>query len=145
MPTVPSNTKCSMLGCSSVRSRYNTLCIEHGGRNSYNHTEKRKDFNGKYNTKQWRKLRQAQLSKHPLCLSCLSQGRVVEAEHIDHVFPWYSYGSEAFQRNLFQSLCQPCHSIKTGLEQRGIYRHYAIPIKDYGIEDYPYVMAQNHL
>ena len=145
MPTVPRNTKCSMLGCNSLRSRYNGYCMEHGGRNSYNHTENRIDFNARYNSRQWRSLRVAQLSKHPLCLACLSEGRIVEAGHIDHVFPWSHYGSEAFQRNIFQSLCQPCHSIKTGLEQKGIYRHYALPIKDYSIEDYPYVMAQNNL
>jgi 5-methylcytosine-specific restriction protein A len=145
MPTVPSNTKCSMLGCSNLRTKYNTLCLEHGGRNSYNHTDKRIDALAKYNSNQWRKLRHIQLSKHPLCLSCLSDGRIVQAIHIDHVFPWAHYGSEAFQRNIFQSLCQPCHSTKTGLEQRGIYRHYAIPVKDYKREDYPYVMAENGL
>lgn len=134
-----------MLGCSNLRSKYNGSCMEHGGRNSYNHTDKRIENNSHYSTRQWRTLRQALLSKHPLCLSCLSDGRIVEAEHIDHVFPWAHYGSEAFQRNIFQSLCQPCHSIKTGLEQRGIYRHYAIPVKDYDISDYPYVMVQNGL
>ena len=145
MPTVPSNPKCSMLGCTNERSRYNTLCLEHGGRNTYNHTVKRTDALGKYNSVQWRKLRQIQLSKHPLCLACLSSGRIVQALHIDHVFPWANYGSEAFQRNIFQSLCHPCHSIKTGLEQRGIYRYYAMPVKDYKIQDYPYVMAEHGL
>ena len=145
MPSVPKQSKCSALGCTNPRSRYNTLCLEHGGRNSYNHTEKRIEANAKYNTKQWRKLREIQLSKHPLCLSCLSDGRIVEAQHIDHVFPWAHYGSEAFHRNIFQSLCQPCHAYKSGLERRGIYRHYAIPVKDYTADDYAYVMALHHL
>lgn len=145
MPSIPKQNSCSMLGCTQTRSKYNTLCTEHGGRNSYNYSEKRVESNAKYNTKQWRKLRSIQLSKHPLCLACLSEGRILEAEHIDHVFPWAHYGSEAFHRNIYQSLCQPHHSLKTALEQRGIYRHYTMPIKDYSRADYAYVMAIHQL
>jgi 5-methylcytosine-specific restriction protein A len=119
--------------------------MEHGGRDTFDHkrynsTEQRKQFNAKYTTTQWRKLRQIQLSKHPLCASCLTDGKIVQAEHIDHLFPWSSIGEEAFYHNVFQSLCESCHSIKTTLEKRGIYRRFGFPNKDYALGDYGNVM-----
>lgn len=145
MPTIPKFTKCLHLGCKEERSKFNAYCMGHGGRDTFDHkrynsTEKRKAFNEKYQTSQWRKLRQIQLSKHPLCAACLSEGRIASAEHIDHLFPWSNIGEKAFYHNVFQSLCGSCHSIKTTLEQRGIYRHFGIPNRDYKLSDYAWVM-----
>jgi 5-methylcytosine-specific restriction endonuclease McrA len=50
---------------------------------------------------------------------------VTQAEHVDHVIPWRSIGPAAFKRNLFQSLCENCHSVKTALEQKGVFIHYS--------------------
>lgn len=145
MPTIPKFTKCLHLGCKEERSKFNAYCMGHGGRDTFDHkrhnnTADRKAFNTKYNTAQWRKLRQIQLSKHPLCASCLSEGKIVQAEHIDHLFPWSSIGEKAFYINVFQSLCASCHSIKTTLEQRGVYRHFGIPTRDYKLSDYARVV-----
>lgn len=141
MPTIPTNGKCSVLGCRNTKSKYNSFCIEHGGRNTFNHkrynaSDKRKESQDKYQTSQWRILRQIQLSTEPLCASCLANGIVTQAEHIDHVFPWRILGDNAFYHNLFQSLCQPCHSSKTSLEGRGIFRKYGKPNKDFTVIDY---------
>ena len=140
MPSTPKNTKCSHLGCTNTKSPYNSYCMTHGGRNTYADTKERRDSNAMYQTKQWRSMRKIQLSKHPLCLACLSNGRITPAWHIDHVFPWHLISKEAFYVNLFQSLCHNCHSHKTGLERKGIYRHYTIPNKDYAVDDYAYVI-----
>ena len=144
MPTVPTNTKCSVLGCKNKRSKYNSYCLEHGGRDTYNHkkynqSDKRQAGQDKYQSSQWRTLRQIQLSTHPLCASCLADGIVKQAQHIDHVFPWQQIGEVAFYRNLFQSLCTSCHSSKTALEQKGTFRRYGNPSVDYSIADYPRV------
>lgn len=141
MPSIPKYTKCLHLGCSNNRSKYNNYCIEHGGRDTYNHKrynskQERQDFNAMYATKQWRTFRQIQLSKQPLCAGCLADGRIVAAEHIDHVFPWSAINEQAFYHNIFQSLCASCHSSKTSLEHKGIYRRYGKPNKDYKLSDY---------
>lgn len=139
MPSVPTNTKCSMLGCNNPKSKCNSYCIEHGGKDTYQYKySKEKLDRGKlYSTAQWLRLRQIQLSKQPLCAGCLSEGIVTSAIHVDHVFPWTQIGKQAFYYNLFQSLCHSCHSSKTSLEQRGIYRRYGSPNKDLSINDYP--------
>ena len=146
MPTIPKLTKCLTLGCREERSKFNAYCMGHGGRDTFDHkrwnsSEKRRLSNDRYQTTQWRKLRQIQLSKHPLCAACLSEGKIAQAIHIDHLFPWSQVGDDAFYINIFQSLCHSCHSIKTSLEQRDIYRHYGIPTKDYRMSDYSSVMV----
>jgi 5-methylcytosine-specific restriction endonuclease McrA len=144
MPTVPTATKCSTLGCKNTKAKFSSLCTEHGGRDTFNHqrynqTEKRKDASDRYNTKQWRTLRQIQLSQYPICAGCKAEGIIRSAEHVDHIFPWQQIGEHAFVFNLFQSLCPSCHSSKTQLEQQGIFRAYGD--RDYTTQDYRIAVA----
>ena len=113
--------------------------MEHGGK-EWIDTKDRKEFNSLYQTPFWKQRRISQLSAYPLCQSCLVVGRVTQANHVDHVFAWKSIGREAFHHNLFQSLCPECHSHKTALEQRGIYRCYIHEVKDYALHDYKYII-----
>jgi hypothetical protein len=69
--------------------------------------------------------------------------QITSANHVDHVFPWTAIGEHAFRRNLFQSLCETHHGVKSGLEKKGIFRYYLDPIKDYTTEDYAYVMLNS--
>lgn len=138
MPTLPINTKCSSLGCKNPRSKLNSYCVEHGGMNTIS-TNERKEFVSMYQTNQWRTLRQVQLSKQPLCESCLTHGKVTQANHVDHVFPWAKINKQAFYHNLFQSLCHECHSVKTSEERQGTYTHFSTG-KQYTPNDYRTVM-----
>ena len=122
MPTIPTNTTCLQLGCKDIRAKRSNYCSKHTLTKT--DTVERKEFNGMYQTNQWRTMRTIQLSKEPLCAGCLTRGRVTNAEHVDHVFPWSTIGKQAFTRNLFQSLCHECHSYKTGQEKQGIIIHY---------------------
>ena len=144
MPSVPKQTTCSHLGCNNPRSKHNGFCLEHGGRDKsnykFNSTQERKEFNAMYNTNQWLTLRQIQLSKHPICAGCKTEGIVTPATTVDHIFPWRHYGKHAFYINLFQSLCNTHHAYKTQLEQHGIYRRYADHVIDYGKADYARIM-----
>ena len=147
MPTVPTNPKCSTLGCANTKAKYSSLCTEHGGRDTfdykrYNNTKHRKDASAKYSSKQWRTLRQIQLSQYPLCAGCQSIGIITPALHLDHVFPWRQVGSNGFTHNIYQSLCQSCHNSKTQLEQKGIFRRYGTPSQDYSINDYRRVVNE---
>lgn len=143
MPTVPTNTRCSVLGCKNTKSKCNSFCLEHGGKDVYKPkeiTDKRKEQIAQYNTKQWQTLRQIQLSRNPLCQACLIDGKITQGHHVDHVFPWMQINKEAFYFNVFQSLCAEHHREKTHLEQRGTCRYYATQIKNYTIADYARVV-----
>ena len=145
MPTTPTYPLCHELGCKNISSKFNRFCIEHGGRDAqvYNpkYNANRKHFNKKYNTKQWEVLRQIQLSKQPLCIACQSEGIIVPALVVDHLFPWSQISEQAFYINRFQSLCATHHATKTQLEQHGIYRAFGTPPIDYGRGDYARVMG----
>lgn len=123
MPTVPRQTKCAYLGCGNDRSPLNSYCMEHGGK-GFNDSAKRKQSNAKYRTAYWSRTRLNQLSRQPLCQACAIEGRVSAATEVDHLFAWNQIGDQAFAVNVFQSLCKNCHTVKTGLEQKGVFRHY---------------------
>lgn len=140
MPSTPKNNKCAHLGCKANKSRLNSFCIEHGGLDYYTSPDREK-HDAKYKGKAWQVLRTHQLGKQPLCEGCLSQGRVSNAQHVDHLFPWGSINEQAFTYNVFQSLCVECHSYKTGLERKGIIRHFA-SATDYALSDYAYAVKK---
>jgi 5-methylcytosine-specific restriction protein A len=142
MPTAPLNTKCRELGCKNPKTGRSTFCNEHGG----GITDKGKENSKLYSTSFWKKRRQIQLSKKPLCAACLIEGRVVPAIHIDHVFP-HRQDSQKFRNNLFQSLCHPHHTLKTQDENKGKYLYYSPNgIVEYTDADYAYeVINQTEL
>jgi len=138
MPYAPYNKICRELGCKNSRSKLNSFCSEHGG---LEHMNEGKD--NAYSNPAWQTIRRAQLSKQPLCQSCLTRGHVNLANHVDHVFPWRHIGEQAFLHNLFQSLCINCHSHKTGQERKGIYEHYTHEgVQPLTKADYGYNMTQ---
>lgn len=120
MPSTPINHKCRELGCKNDKTSRSAFCNEHGG----GITDKGKENSKLYSTGYWKKQRIIQLSKEPLCAACLLEGRVVQAVHIDHVFP-HRQDQNKFKINLFQSLCQPHHTLKTQEENQGKYLHYS--------------------
>ena len=134
MPTMPSNTKCEQLGCKNPRSKMNSYCSEHGGKEYVS-----KESDSVYQSAFWKSTRRRQLSIQPLCQSCLSRNMVALATHVDHVFPWRRIGKHAFMHNIFQSLCHNCHSVKTGQEHQGIFEHFSKDkVITYSVSDYAF-------
>lgn len=135
MPRLPS-PKCDSLGCKQNSVAHSRFCADHAP------DYKRHQTDDLYNSAAWSSLRKAQISKQPLCQSCLLEGRVTSAQHVDHVFPWRTIGKQAFRTNILQSLCGPCHSRKTGLEQKGTFRHYRPEgARDYQVSDWRTIVA----
>lgn len=139
MPSIPSS-QCNEYQCKAHSVKGSRFCEAHIP--SKAPTIERQAFNAKYKTAAWEAIRARQLSAFPLCAACLIDGRISEASHVDHVFPWQAIGAHAFTRNLWQSLCPECHGVKSGLEKRGIFRHYTAQAKDYTAQDYAFVMLQ---
>ena len=144
MPTLPTQTKCLTLGCKNQKARFGGHCIDHGGRDEHaKPSEDRKAFNSMYQTAMWKSQRDAQLSKHPLCQACLTRNHVRSANHVDHLFAWTHIGKTAFYLNIFSSLCHDCHSVKSGLEKKGVYRYYHdLTHTDFTLADYNAVIER---
>lgn len=140
MPTLPTYTKCIELGCKEVRVGKGSFCAIHSSKRvvSDDRWMKQKEYKSSF----WKQTKRSQLSRHPLCQSCLLRGVVCQANHVDHLFPWTAIGKEAFTHNIFQSLCTHCHSHKTQLEQRGVIEWYTHKeVKTLSLNDYGYVLG----
>ena len=123
MPTLPTSTKCEFFQCKNPKVKGAALCEIHGGTTKLKLD--RLEANRAYKHKSWESIRMGQLSKNPLCQSCILENRVTMASHIDHLFAWRHVGNHAFVNNVFQSLCLPCHALKSASERKGQYIHYA--------------------
>ena len=74
-----------------------------------------------YDTLRWRRVRELQLSRQPLCEACLAAGFTVAASVVDHKIPLSECGIEkAFDLDNLRSLCKPCHDVRTGSDKRRI-------------------------
>ena len=138
MPSVPIAKICSFLGCKNTKAFGTGYCQDHGADRSKSYSENAK----LYNSIAWRKKRVAMRTKFPICSACLLEGKVTQTDHIDHVVP-HRRIPDRFLPNLFQGLCLPHHTIKTNLENKGVYRHYTENgIVDYKEEDYASVIRE---
>ena len=141
MPSSPPN-QCSEFGCKLVPVKGSAFCEGHAP--PVHVKKERLEWNKQYKVNAWDSIRMRQLSIMPLCQSCIVDGRVTQANHVDHLFPWRRVGLESFRNNIFQSLCSMCHGIKTGYERKGIFKHY---LKggtiDYKLTDYKGVIDGN--
>ena len=66
----------------------------------------------------WKKFRASYLLRHPLCVACAADGKVVEATVVDHVIP-HRGDQKLFWAGPFQALCASCHGRKA-VEEGGI-------------------------
>jgi 5-methylcytosine-specific restriction enzyme A len=83
-----------------------------------------------YRSAHWQARKRQQLQRHPLCVMCLSQGRVEVATVVDHVVP-HRGDRELFYNGAVQSLCKPHHDkTKQQIETIGY-------CKDIGIDGWP--------
>jgi 5-methylcytosine-specific restriction protein A len=81
-----------------------------------------------YRSPAWRKVRKLHLQKHPFCVECQNQGKVVTAKVVDHikrVNPSNPYNTqngvwgEPLNSENLQSLCSKCHNSKSAKERWG--------------------------
>ena len=66
----------------------------------------------------WRRARARYLAEHPLCASCLAEGRVTAATVVDHVM---AHGGDPvlfWDEGNWQGLCKRCHDSKTARDGR---------------------------
>lgn len=104
---MPSSTKpCKVGTCSNLTA--NAHCDKHKERAGSD----RPSTTARGYDARWRKLREAYLAEHPICEHCEAAGRVTLATLADHKVPISAGGEPLDWRNL-QSLCIPCHAIKT--------------------------------
>ncbi len=69
----------------------------------------------------WRKESKKYKEKNPLCVKCLSYGRIEPSTDVDHIKVCKGDESLFWQRSNWQALCKSCHSRKTASEDMGVW------------------------
>ncbi|OPA77500.1 HNH endonuclease [Paenibacillus selenitireducens] len=107
---------CSHTGCRILtRERY---CSAHTkDKNKYDRYRGTASQRG-YNSK-WRQARVWYLVKHPLCVYCAMQDKVIAATVVDHIKPHKGDKLLFWDRDNWQGLCISCHNSKTVREDGG--------------------------
>ena len=78
-------------------------------------------YEPRYKTRRWRRIREIALTKSPLCVHCRDVGRVTPARVVDHIIP-VRQGGEFWSLDNLATLCDSCHSHKSGRESHGLAR-----------------------
>ncbi len=107
---------CRRPSCSCI-ALLNGYCEDHQGEIKEVKKEWKKDFKCRsykhlYDSARWKRRREKQLKKQPLCEECLKQGIITIAAIADHIEDHKGDLAKFFQGKL-QSLCPSCHSKKT--------------------------------
>ncbi len=112
MPQAP-NKPCNQPGCGVLVSSKERYCNTHyQDKSNYRHTKTNKQRGYGW---QWQKIRKVALQRDRyLCQICLDNGRVTEAQVVDHIKPKAKGGGDDL--NNLQSLCNKCHNHKTARE-----------------------------
>ena len=114
MPTKPLKP-CAVSGCPNLTD--GIYCDKHKKEDNRNYTKFHRDekANKFYSSKEWRTLRKAFLSTHPLCVECIKEGKYTPAKIVDHIVP-IRFGGKPLDASNLQSLCWNCHTKKSNLE-----------------------------
>jgi 5-methylcytosine-specific restriction enzyme A len=113
---MPSKAKkpCSYPMCPNLTTeRY---CDEHKKKINKQYDQQRGTAAQRGYDARWRKARKYFLSKNPLCVRCMEQGRLTIATVVDHIIPHKGDKKLFWDSNNWQALCASCHSRKTAKE-----------------------------
>ena len=96
-------------------------CPEHRRQDNRRLYERRGTLKQRGYGSRWPKVRQAVLSREPLCRLCAAAGRVTAANVADHIVP-KPKGVEDYDLTNLQALCVPCHNAKSARELNAMKR-----------------------
>jgi 5-methylcytosine-specific restriction enzyme A len=102
---------CLWPGCPKKIPADARYCVEHKRELSKEYERSRGSSHARGYTRRWSAVAKAHLMKYPLCVIC---GR--PAEEVDHIKPHKGDMRLFWDPKNRQSLCKPCHSRKTAVE-----------------------------
>lgn len=105
---------CSKAGCGSLATN-GSHCDKHQTA-KHDYDKQRGSANERGYGHKWRKERLEYLSNNPLCVTCLSLGRVTPAGVVDHIIAHKGDQQLFWSRSNWQALCISCHNRKTATQ-----------------------------
>lgn len=117
MPSAPQSV-CSHPGCGALAPSGKTRCPAHEAAKAKAYDRWRGTAASRGYDGAWKRLRDAHIHAHPLCARCEAQGLLTLATEVDHVQAVEVAPGRRLDRSNLQSLCHPCHMLKTAQERR---------------------------
>ncbi len=105
MPMMPYRN-CAQPGCGEL-VRGKGRCPQHAKQQRVEHNARRTPAD--YGRK-WRRVRDAFITRNPICSDCAEQGKTKVAQVVHHIIPLDQGGTNAFSN--LMSLCTTCHEKK---------------------------------
>lgn len=108
MPQMP-RPGCSYPGCCSTAVRGSSYCEEHRRlmNRRYEKYGRNYDAHKRYG-RNWKRIRDAYIHRHPMCEECMAEGRATLAEQVHHRIPLSEGGTNDFSN--LESVCAACHN-----------------------------------
>jgi 5-methylcytosine-specific restriction endonuclease McrA/predicted kinase len=95
---------------------------------SYDILKRDKQSSAFYKSSAWQHLRQQALTRDiGLCQHCLSKKQITLAEMVDHIIPIKIDQDLKLSLGNLQSLCNPCHILKTASDRTKYIQSYIVP------------------
>ena len=113
MPWAPCRP-CNSPTCRGFAEPGRSFCVVHQ-RQEWRVQNARRDpaLRAFYDSAGWKALRRAYRASHPLCETCLTEGRETPTQQIDHVVPVRDAPDRALDETNLRALCVSCHSRRT--------------------------------
>lgn len=109
---------CNKPGCPELTN--NGYCDEHKKQKQQQQDERRGTAHERGYTYRWAQYSTLYRKKHPLCVMCEREGKIVGSQHVDHIIAVRGAKDPMFwKEENHQALCQSCHSRKTIAEDGG--------------------------
>lgn len=105
---------CSEIGCNNLTRK--TYCKTHEKNaqkitRNYNQYKRDPKINSFYKSTKWQKVRAVALARDKgLCLRCLKQGRVRQAQVVHHLVEVKDDWKQRYNLDNLESLCHECHN-----------------------------------
>lgn len=110
-------TPCRAVGCPNLVSRADKgFCDKHAShRHGWQKQQQGKNTTERGYGQAWRKLRQQVMERDGyLCQVCQKQGRLTQAQAVDHIINKANGGTDELTN--LQAICHACHKAKTQAE-----------------------------
>jgi len=112
MPFLPAK-QCTHPGCPWVGRG---VCPTHDRlKKKQYYANRNKSWQHLYNYR-WEKYSKGRLRRHPLCVTCLNDGKTTAARVTDHIIPHKGSIKLFWDHTNHESLCKTCHDKKTAGE-----------------------------
>ena len=111
MPDLPL-TPCNYPSCREL-VRGKGRCAKHEAQVKREYDKARPSANQRGYNARWRKARYHYLTRNPLCVECLGNGRTTAASVVDHIVDHKGNQGLFWDESNWRALCKSCHDAKT--------------------------------